>query len=536
MTLLDAALDYCRRGWSVIPLRFSGTVEDRKRPLLEAWEPYQKMPATEEQVRAWWTKWPQANVGLVTGAVSGLIVLDLDGPNAVALLHRADVFLPKTAAVQTGKGHHAFYQHPGYPTPNRAKLLSDGLGSGVDIRGDGGYVVAPPSVHGSGHVYRWVVHPDEGIAPLPPDLAKLILDRTERVRPGLGDTSWVDEAMRGVPEGQRDDTCSRLAGYWLHRLGGDAEDTLRILRPWAARCESPFPEADLRKVVTSIARRDAAERAAEQQKGLPRIPVIEPPEWLAELERTEPRRGVSVSVPAFDVIGGLVPGDLIVIAGRPGTGKSTIACQLCVEACLKGNLPTFIVSTEMTRAQWGSWMNANLLEVTTRDLPRPLPAAVRSLWLSAPIAISDPGTITIQEIRALAESRLGLKLLIVDYLGRVNGGRKETRTLEVGDVARGLKSIAKDLGCTVVALCQLNRRVEGDDNKEPRLSDLRDSGEIEQDADSVAFLWSPERDQSVAQLNGFVSLRKNRHGEEARIATTFDKPRRRIIPRVATVP
>src|SRR3990167_2072900 len=72
MTLRESALDYCRRGWAGAPLRFEGSIEDRKRPLVESWEPNQKLPATEEQVTAWWQKWPTANVGIVMGAVSGL--------------------------------------------------------------------------------------------------------------------------------------------------------------------------------------------------------------------------------------------------------------------------------------------------------------------------------------------------------------------------------------------------------------------------------------------------------------------------------
>ncbi len=114
-------------------------------------------------------------------------------------------------------------------------------------------------------------------------------------------------------------------------------------------------------------------------------------------------------------------------------------------------------------------------------------------------------------------------------IGKVIGVRRDSRVLEVGDVARGLKALAKDLQCTVLALCQLNRRVEGSDEKEPRLDDLRESGEIEQEADSVLFLWTPERDVTQAKLPGFLSVKKNRHGPLARIQTVFDKAGRQIV-------
>jgi replicative DNA helicase len=107
---------------------------------------------------------------------------------------------------------------------------------------------------------------------------------------------------------------------------------------------------------------------------------------------------------------------------------------------------------------------------------------------------------------------------------------RENRVQEVGEVVRGMKSIAKDLDCTVVGLCQLNRRVEGADEKQPRLDDLRESGHIEQESDSVLFLWTDERDTQQAMLPMYITLAKHRHGPTAKIAVTFDKARRRFLP------
>ena len=527
-SMLDAALEYVRRGWSVIPLRFTGSIEERKRPLLDSWEPYQHERATEEQVRSWWTKWPLANIGLVMGAVSGLVALDLDGPNAVALLHEAKVFLPKTAAVQTKRGYHAFYAHTGYVVPNRAKLLSDGNGSGVDVRGDGGYVVAPPSVHGSGWVYQWVVAPEDGILPLPDGVAGL-LDGQPPSASAEPDTGWFEAAWRGAPDGQRNETAARLAGYWLHVTKGNEEASYRAMEAWALRCQPPMDLKELRATIRSVARREAAKQAHERSKTLPRHAIIEGPQWAEELREKPARRGTAVALPALDLIDGLVPGDLVILAGRPGMGKSTMACQLTVEACFKKGLPTWVVSTEMTRAQWGEWMAAYVAKKGTASLPRPLPETILSWWRTSPIAITDSGILSIQDLRTLAHGRLGVKLIIVDHITRLVGGRKETRVLEVGDVARGLKSLAKDLHCTVVALCQLSRRVEGDDSRRPRLSDLRESGELEQEADAVLFLWTPKREIHEARLPMYVTVAKNHHGPLGQVSVMFDKPLRRFI-------
>lgn len=142
---LDAALEYEERGWSVIPLEPKG-----KKPLVP-WEKYQKERASREQITRWWIDSPLANVGVVTGEVSGIVVIDIDGDNARKIFK--DTFpgdFSETPTVRTGKGWHLYFQHPGRLIPNRTGVLP-----GVDVRGDGGYVVAPPSIHPNKREYKW---------------------------------------------------------------------------------------------------------------------------------------------------------------------------------------------------------------------------------------------------------------------------------------------------------------------------------------------------------------------------------------------
>ena len=522
-------MTYCRQGWSVIPIRYEGTVEDKKKPLLPVWEPYQKKAASETQIQAWWTQWPKANVGLVMGSVSGLVALDLDGPHAMELIQQAKVHLPETATVQTSRGYHAIFRHPGYAISNRVKLLSGG-DSGVDVRGDGGYVVAPPSFHGSGFQYRWVI-PAERLAPLPDGVAALLSRQAKREE--VEDSSWFEAAWRGVGDGQRNDTAARLAGYWLHVTKGSEEATYRAMTQWAERCTPPMALHELKTTIKSVARREAAKQTHEQTKTFTRHQVIEGPEWAEQMRTYRDQSGTPVRrVPGFDLLGGLVPGRLLLLAGRPGAGKSTFACQLSVEACLKSDehVPTWVISTEMTLHEWGLWMAAYLNNSGTHSLPHPLPESLLQWWKISPIAITDSGTISIQDIRRMAEGRIGLKLLIVDHATRIVGGRKESRTLEVGDVARGLKSIAKDVKCTVLSLVQMNRRVEGADNARPRLSDLRDSGELESEADVVMFLWSKLKGEAryTAKVDTVLTVEKNRHGKTGDIPLVFDRVGRKL--------
>jgi hypothetical protein len=148
-TIDQAALDYLARGWSVV------AVEPRaKRPLVR-WEPFQRRAPAAADVAGWFERWPDANVGIVTGRVSGLVVVDVDprhgGGAALRALERAHGALPPTVESATGGGgRHLYFAHPGGRVRNRV-----GLVPGIDLRGDGGVVVAPPSVHPSGRRYRW---------------------------------------------------------------------------------------------------------------------------------------------------------------------------------------------------------------------------------------------------------------------------------------------------------------------------------------------------------------------------------------------
>jgi len=143
--LLAAAVEYSRSGLSVIPIGAD------KRPLVK-WKEFQERRASEAQIGMWWEMWPNANVGLVTGHVSGIIVLDCD--NEIAMqewqTHFAELGLA-TSCCKTGRGAHFYFQHPGGTVKNFAGKIE-----GLDLRGDGGYVIAPPSIHASGVLYEWI--------------------------------------------------------------------------------------------------------------------------------------------------------------------------------------------------------------------------------------------------------------------------------------------------------------------------------------------------------------------------------------------
>lgn len=244
-----AALDYLARGWSVVPV-----LPREKRPLV-SWQAYQGSRPTSDQVRAWFGRWPDANVGIVTGAVSGLVVLDVDpahgGDDSLAVLERRHGPLPVTVeAISGGGGRHVYFVHPGGQVRNRVALAP-----GIDLRGDGGMIVAPPSVHPSGNRYAWRAGhaPDEvPMAPLPRWLLHEVAPDGERLGHPLG--YWRQLLAEGVPEGSRNNTIASLSGHLLWH-GVDPEVVTELLLCWnRERCRPPLPDEEVVRTVQSISR------------------------------------------------------------------------------------------------------------------------------------------------------------------------------------------------------------------------------------------------------------------------------------------
>lgn len=225
---------------------------------------------------------------------------------------------------------------------------------------------------------------------------------------------------------------------------------------------------------------------------------------------------------------GLQRGDLVIIAGRPSMGKTAFALSLGLNAAIKGNHPTAIFSLEMSKAQLVQRMlcsearvNMHQLRSGTlpkRDLPK-LSLAAGPLS-EAPLFIDDTPAITVLELRAKTrrlKAQQGLQLVIIDYLQLMDSsGRVESRQQEISQISRSLKSVAKELEVPVVALSQLSRAVEQrTGNHRPQLSDLRESGAIEQDADLVLFVYRDEiynKDDEEVRGKAEIIVGKQRNG------------------------
>lgn len=255
----------------------------------------------------------------------------------------------------------------------------------------------------------------------------------------------------------------------------------------------------------------------------------------AMIERWESNKGKIVTgIPTgltdIDrVLGGLQSGNLIIIAGRPSMGKTAMAVKIARNAARKG-FPVGFRSIEMSKEQIFTRQTSDISQVDSErfksgDLQahhwESIVAAVGRIH-GLPIYIDDKPTERIRQLqRSIRQfvKRHGHSLIIIDYLQYIEGLKSDRKDLEIGTVTRGLKASAREHGIPIILLAQLNRELEKRDNKRPRKSDLRGSGEIEQDADIIAFLYRDEVYNENTPEKGIAEfiIDKNRDGKCATV-------------------
>ena len=234
---------------------------------------------------------------------------------------------------------------------------------------------------------------------------------------------------------------------------------------------------------------------------------------------------------------GLQAGDLIIVAGRPSMGKTAFALNLAAHAALEHNIPVAIFSLEMSKEQLGMRLLSSEARVSGNKIrsgflsqDRDWPALTRAAdrLYNAPIYIDDTPALSVLEMRAKARrlkaDREDLGLILVDYLQLMRGRREsfDSREQEISDISRSLKALAKELNLPVVALSQLNRKVEERPNRRPMLSDLRESGAIEQDADVIAFIYRERVYNREAEENtAEIIVGKQRNGPTGTVKLAF---------------
>ncbi|NOZ70862.1 MAG: replicative DNA helicase [Chloroflexi bacterium] len=284
-------------------------------------------------------------------------------------------------------------------------------------------------------------------------------------------------------------------------------------------------------------------QVSERRQGRDLIPVRSIMRGVIdEIEELHRRHGEILGVPTDfreldKLLGGLQKSDLIIVAARPGMGKTSLALTVALNAAKNHNMRVAVFSLEMSNEQLVQRLlsqeahidgqRLRLGRITDDEWGR-LAAAAATLT-ECPIYIDDSAGLSPFELRTKARrmhADTGMDLLIVDYMQLMNAGKKsENRVQEISFISRALKQLARELNVPVMALSQLSRQVESRSDKHPQLSDLRESGSIEQDADVVMFVYRDEVYNENTELKNIAEIivAKHRHGPTDSINLYFDR-------------
>lgn len=253
--MIEEALEYAARGWRVFPVQWINDGKCScgkpkcgsagKHPLVKGG--LKAATVDEKQIRSWWAQWPNANIGIQTGVFSNLVVLDIDSQEGLVALEANGYEIPETLSVKTGRGWHYYFRHPAKDLKNFAGKLAK-----VDLRAEGGYVVAPPSKHVSGKDYEWLN--DEAELELAPAWLVEIAQRRSPNNQGVG--LGLGKSKGDVAEGGRNEMLFKTACRYRSE-GFDLDDLLIMLtRVNQKRCKPPVEEEELEQIAGSAMKYD----------------------------------------------------------------------------------------------------------------------------------------------------------------------------------------------------------------------------------------------------------------------------------------
>jgi hypothetical protein len=233
----DLILGYVNSGWSILPVK-----PEEKRPYMTNWLQYMKSRAPLKTVENWFNSLTGAGVGVVTGKISNIIVLDVESYCQTPIEELLKMYPTHLIARSGSGGWHLYYQYPQGVSKVANRV---GIFEGADLRADGGFIVLPPTRHPSGNLYSWVEQGMPGVFP------KALLDI--EAKPTTTNEGWITEALHGVSEGGRNDTCARLAGYFFKK-GLNSDIVEALLLEWNEKNDPPLPVKEVRTTLKSIER------------------------------------------------------------------------------------------------------------------------------------------------------------------------------------------------------------------------------------------------------------------------------------------
>jgi len=556
MTKVEIALQYLDRGFSVIPLKSPAIVKrsvkfkekfletlsensklpeprtkeeiykemfykECKSPLI-AWKEYQKRLPTKEEVNHWFNLNPDANIAIITGKISNLVVFDFDSASALEYAQEIGGLPESTAMVKTGKGFHFYMLHPDFNVSSR---VNDDLG--LDIRAEGGYAVAPTSIHGSGRIYEWV----EGaslfdVAPAPctswmidylknastgnkpSSVRKEIKNlpvKTETVQPEKKETKankYADLLKNGCSQGGRNKSAMSLVGH-LFKTGMPETEIWEMIQIWNRnQVKPPIGADELKGIFESIKKNEQKNKEAK---------VIHIDSLLDDVNKTIseyqqnyvriPFAGTNLSNLENMMNGGFAGGRFYLFGGIPASGKTVLLNNIADNICLKG-YPVLFFSyddggDELRYRTFSRFAGKPIEELNTRTF-----RDIESLCQISAIKAIRPLKYIVQQmvpverwhdlIEQIRQKHGKPPVIILDYLRKLRSEKSNgDERLRVDGLLSNLTEMAKAHNTPVIAISELAR----DSYKSGQrlsMASFKESGTIEYEASWLGILAAVE--------------------------------------------
>jgi replicative DNA helicase len=459
--ILKQALNYISKGFSVIQ------VGSDKKPIIK-WQEFQERIATEEEIRKWWKFLPNTNVGIVTGKISGVTVVDVEAGGDISKWR--ETFTVKTG----GGGYHLYYKYcEGVRNGARVCELTD-------IRGDGGYVVAPPSLHQSGNRY-------EVVKRVP--LAEFPLETLNSVKAQLPKQS-VENLLNGVEAGSRNQMAAKMAGIILKLVKREEYNTTgwQLLMAWNRGNNPPLEESELKSIYRSISNREFSKIGLEVEG---ETDVVHITEAITSEDYSKP---TAIGYPVLDdaLEGGVREGDLVIITGKSGEGKTTFAQNITINLFPNG------LST------WFSYeVMINNLYAKFRQMAEAKKMNIKDLPIFTPKRMASGNLNWIKEKITEGIKKYDSKFVFIDHIDFIsptNLKSNDQRRMILKEICQELKTIAIDLKITVFLMAHV-KKVQG---REVEMQDIAESSGIYQLAD---FIFSVARIKTKENVGGeFIEI------------------------------
>ena len=611
MTTREIALSYLEKGLSVIPLKspltvkrstkFKETVQaeleknaalpeprpekdiakemfikECKKALL-GWKEYQERLPTVEEVNHWFNTNPDANIGIVTGAVSNLVVFDLDSKEAEEYANEQGGFPEDTAKVKTGKGYHVYMRHPGFHVNNKVNLVLT-----IDIRADGGLVAAPPSVHGSGHQYQWVEgHSIFEIDPAP--CTDWMIDYLQAVNNGegkpksevkkdapnvsankepagkvtadSGKKTFTDIIANGCAAGERNHTAVSLIGHLTKIM--PKEEAWEIVSLWNDNKNKPPMTGDelkstfqsvlnmeqKGKVTVDIFLDNANSAIVEYNQNYVRIPFA----GKGSLQNLQKHMN-----------GGLAGGRFYILGGIPSSGKTVLANNMADNICLNGYPAIFFSYDDgrdelryrtFARFSENNIEAYNLMRVSDIKKVFAIPSIKQILSLKYIIKDMIPVEKWPDLIEQIKKKHGKGPVIIVDYLRKLKTESKTSdERLRVDDIINKLTQLAKNQNIPIVAISELAR----DSYKTGQrlsMASFKESGTIEYEASWLGILAAVEEGkngeyilkanwENIIEHDGNIDLivfkAKRGTGKTGKVPLKVDRDKMTVVDRISS--